>query len=226
MFQVKIWFQNRRTKWKKQDNISNAEAAEHKNQNSGKQGAKTSGGKSGDGKAGSDSAVNLVKAGGGEHSPGSVEDHSNTSLFTPDGSISESCFTATPPPGEAFAQSPGELMAARRLDPGSTPELLASRRIEPCPSEFISVRRIEATPPPTDLMAVRRNDSSGDLRRFEAAQTFTSLRRSPAEFPAQLLPSPQEKTGPASNEAGSPSSQSPGALVIADCEELAELRGS
>lgn len=28
---MKIWFQNRRTKWKKIDNISNAEAAEHKN---------------------------------------------------------------------------------------------------------------------------------------------------------------------------------------------------
>lgn len=29
-FQVKIWFQNRRTKWKKQDGITNAQAAEHR----------------------------------------------------------------------------------------------------------------------------------------------------------------------------------------------------
>ncbi|XP_044766000.1 homeobox protein HMX3 [Coccinella septempunctata] len=40
--QVKIWFQNRRTKWKKIDNISNAEAAGHKNHAISKDGSKNS----------------------------------------------------------------------------------------------------------------------------------------------------------------------------------------
>lgn len=38
---MKIWFQNRRTKWKKIDNISNAEAAEHKNHTISKDGTKS-----------------------------------------------------------------------------------------------------------------------------------------------------------------------------------------
>lgn len=164
---MKIWFQNRRTKWKKQDNISNAEAAEHKNQNTGKQTGKTSSKCSMDTKSiSNEGAINLVKTesnkvslggtvkmkemngdnGGNlaKHasenavnltkqrsdnlkkcsidlmkssldsmkippsdnsivnslfknveatSPNSLEDHSNTSLFTPDGSVSESCYS-------------------------------------------------------------------------------------------------------------------------------------
>ncbi|XP_066248739.1 homeobox protein Hox-A4-like [Euwallacea similis] len=40
--QVKIWFQNRRTKWKKNDNISNSEAAEHKGGSSKKEDGRNS----------------------------------------------------------------------------------------------------------------------------------------------------------------------------------------
>ncbi|XP_037813005.1 putative mediator of RNA polymerase II transcription subunit 26 [Lucilia sericata] len=39
--QVKIWFQNRRTKWKRQDNVTNSEAAEVKSANHGKSTATT-----------------------------------------------------------------------------------------------------------------------------------------------------------------------------------------
>lgn len=60
-FQVKIWFQNRRTKWKKQDNISNAEAAEYKNVNN----PKVVGGKSkscsGDESTNSDSLIQAIR---------------------------------------------------------------------------------------------------------------------------------------------------------------------
>ncbi|KAL7299028.1 hypothetical protein TKK_0008123 [Trichogramma kaykai] len=87
--QVKIWFQNRRTKWKKQDNISNAEAAEHKNQtNPSKSSNKSSSSKSSthsskDIEASSDSNNSLL-----------VSDVSNS---VPESNTS-SCRLATPEP--------------------------------------------------------------------------------------------------------------------------------
>lgn len=78
---MKIWFQNRRTKWKKQDNISNAEAAEHKNQNNPKttQNPKTKG-----------TSVGGVKSSGPPRTSVECSSDSNNSLLTGDGSISES----------------------------------------------------------------------------------------------------------------------------------------
>lgn len=130
---MKIWFQNRRTKWKKQDNISNAEAAEHKNQNAGKQDKHHNKDAANKTTAATptktsivpspvtvpqvpasmtpvtkvNNGINLVKppALGVDSapvtvgpmtplaSPSSGEDHSNASLFTADGSVSESCFS-------------------------------------------------------------------------------------------------------------------------------------
>lgn len=77
---MKIWFQNRRTKWKKQDNISNAEAAEHKNQNNPKttQQAKSKQGNTG------------IKGSGLLRSTVDCSSDSNNSLLTGDGSVSES----------------------------------------------------------------------------------------------------------------------------------------
>ncbi|CAG7824023.1 unnamed protein product [Allacma fusca] len=127
--QVKIWFQNRRTKWKKQDNISNAEAAEHK-----VQATKSSGGKSRDKNASplpsnrnkhppplSDSTSNSsMKRPSNSHVPGtsecslsvsesvvdSSEEHSNGSLLTHEEVMSESALSEcgskapTPAPNE------------------------------------------------------------------------------------------------------------------------------
>lgn len=164
--------------------------------------------------------MNLVKP-GGERSPASMEDHSNASLFTPDGSVSESCFTGTPPPDTA--QSPGELMAARRLDPGSTPELMVARRLEPGSTpELMAVRRLE--PGSTaELMAVRR-DSEFSQRRASPGEVRKEdwqgevLRPSPPSF-TRISPSNEGPSLPSEMD-----SQSPRPLVIAEGEEMSELR--
>jgi len=87
LLQVKIWFQNRRTKWKKHDNISNAEAAEHKAQQAPQQMVvrKEPGAKS------AATPPGRLKPPTG--SPSSGDEHSNGSVLTGDGSVSESCFS-------------------------------------------------------------------------------------------------------------------------------------
>ncbi|XP_050049969.2 uncharacterized protein [Dermacentor andersoni] len=64
--QVKIWFQNRRTKWKKQDGISNAEAAELK---IGEKAAKAKGTAAAAKVSSSEQPLGLTKAAGGASSP-------------------------------------------------------------------------------------------------------------------------------------------------------------
>ncbi|XP_011495613.1 PREDICTED: homeobox protein Nkx-6.1 [Ceratosolen solmsi marchali] len=98
--QVKIWFQNRRTKWKKQDNISNAEAAEHKNQNNPKSGAQGRLGSkqpSKDTEGSSDSNNSLLVSDGN-----SVPDsNSSRTVATPES-------PAPPRPDKQQQQTPGE----------------------------------------------------------------------------------------------------------------------
>ena len=118
VLQVKIWFQNRRTKWKKHDNVSNAEAAEHKSQQqlqqqlapasskrpgagvvkkcaaspSGASGQPHSGAPGGATPPSSGPAAG-AGAGAASGSPFSADEHSNGSLLTADGSVSESGFS-------------------------------------------------------------------------------------------------------------------------------------
>lgn len=94
--QVKIWFQNRRTKWKKIDNISNAEAAEHKNQQSPKESTESTGG-SGSG-GGSRSGKLRTNSSCSSTYTKPLNQSSNSSLESGDSKSTTSATTPAPPP--------------------------------------------------------------------------------------------------------------------------------
>ncbi|XP_054261545.1 homeobox protein MSX-1-like [Macrosteles quadrilineatus] len=107
--QVKIWFQNRRTKWKKHDNISNAEAAEHKPAG-GKPEAAPGGGTVGGGTTGGGTTGGGTTGAGtpvsDKRSAGSSEAEEHSSL---DGS--ESCFSVDSKPPGPLSPSPPAITA-------------------------------------------------------------------------------------------------------------------
>ncbi|XP_049829093.1 nascent polypeptide-associated complex subunit alpha, muscle-specific form-like [Schistocerca gregaria] len=166
---VKIWFQNRRTKWKKQDNISNAEAAEHKNQATGKpeggaakpkEGAPAKPAQPG-AKAAPLAALPGAKLGAGASlpSPSSGEDHSNASVFTAgDGSASESCFgdptqpPPPPPPHHVLTVSVQDSSRSPTVSPPKTPALAPTPPSVAAPVPMV-VDPLPAPTPPTPTSA-------------------------------------------------------------------------
>ncbi|XP_014209645.1 homeobox protein GBX-1-like [Copidosoma floridanum] len=136
--QVKIWFQNRRTKWKKQDNISNAEAAEHKNQNNPK-----SGGQGGPGS----------KSSGKHHQSKDMSElssDSNNSLLVsdgnsvPDSNSSRTIASPDPSPRPASNSGASAKISSRDLVAGKGQSRIANLNAKEPPDDDAGTSSLEA----------------------------------------------------------------------------------